>query len=136
MRASKFLPKWLGLPQSLRSMNYTREVLEYRESCNPKVSQAEIEVKTGGKWRAVEVVDAAESRLRRSALVDVTTAPCQMSCQKKVAFRDGDREKRNQVKRELKRNLKQAKEEYKNKVERKLQHNTRGVEGNEDYHWL
>lgn len=46
-----------------------RELLQYRESRDPKVSQAGIEVRTGRKWRALEAVDQAESRLRHRALV-------------------------------------------------------------------
>jgi len=42
----------------------TREVLQHREPCDPKVSEAGMEVKTGRRWRAAETVDAAESRLR------------------------------------------------------------------------
>lgn len=81
-RVSKFLRKWLGLPRSLSSIalygqnnklklpisslneefmvTRTREVLQYRESCNPKVSQAGIKVRTGRKWRAAEAVEVAE----------------------------------------------------------------------------
>lgn len=47
----------------------TREVLQHRESCNPKVSQAGIEFRTGRKWRAAEAVEDAESRLRHRVLV-------------------------------------------------------------------
>ncbi|CAJ1076455.1 uncharacterized protein LOC119791846 [Xyrichtys novacula] len=90
-RVSKFLRKWLGLPRSLSiialygknnmlklpisslneefKVSHTREVLQYRESSDPKVSQAGIEVRTGRKWRAAEAVDAAESRLRHRVLV-------------------------------------------------------------------
>ena len=50
-------------------MSRTREVLQYRESSDPKVSQAGIEVRTGRKWRAAEAVNAAESRLRHRVLV-------------------------------------------------------------------
>ena len=88
-RVSRFLRKWLGLPQSLSnlalygqsnklklpisSMNEefmvtrTREVLQYWESCDPKISQAGIYVRTG--WKGRVAVDAAESRLRQRVLV-------------------------------------------------------------------
>ena len=46
-----------------------REVLQYRESSYPKVSQANIEVRTGSMWRAQEAVEQAESRLRYSVMV-------------------------------------------------------------------
>lgn len=49
---------------------YTREVLQYRESCNPKVAQAEIEVRMGQKWRAAEALDVIESQLRHSMPLD------------------------------------------------------------------
>lgn len=46
-----------------------REVLQYRESKYPRVSQAGIEVRIGRKWRAQAVVDQAESRLCHRELV-------------------------------------------------------------------
>lgn len=46
-----------------------REVLQYRDSKDPRVSQASIEVRTGRKWRAHEAVDQAKSRLRHKELV-------------------------------------------------------------------
>ncbi|KAK0148843.1 hypothetical protein N1851_010754 [Merluccius polli] len=94
-RVSRFLRKWLGLPRSLSSIalygqnnklklpisslneefkvGRAREVLQYRESQDPKVSQAGIEVRTGRRWRAAEAVDVAESRLRHRALVGTVT---------------------------------------------------------------
>jgi len=90
-RVSRFLRKWLGVPRSLSStalygknnmlklpfsslneefkVSRTREVLQYRESCDPKVSQAGIEVWTGRKWKAAEAVEVAESRLLHRTLV-------------------------------------------------------------------
>ncbi|XP_034552669.1 LOW QUALITY PROTEIN: uncharacterized protein LOC117822130 [Notolabrus celidotus] len=91
-RVSRFLLKWLQLPRSLSSIalygqnnklklpfsslneefmvTRTREVLQYRESCDPKVSQAGIEVvRTGRKWKAAEAVDVAEAQLRHRVLV-------------------------------------------------------------------
>ena len=90
-RNSRYLRRWLGLPRSLSSIalyghnnklklpisslneefmvTRAREVLQYRESSDPKVSQAGIEVRTGRKWRAQEAVEQAESRLRHSVLV-------------------------------------------------------------------
>ena len=52
---------------------FTREVLQYRESCDPTVSQPGIKVKTGWKWRAAKAVDAAETQLRHRALVSAKT---------------------------------------------------------------
>ena len=46
-----------------------REVLQYRESSDPKVSQANIVIRTGSTWRAQEAVQQAESRLRHSMMV-------------------------------------------------------------------
>lgn len=48
-------------------MTRTREVLQYRETRDPKVSQAGIGI--GCKWRAAEAMDKAESRLRHRVLV-------------------------------------------------------------------
>lgn len=45
-------------------------MLQYRESKDPRVSQAGIEVRTGRKWRAKEAVDQAESRLCHRELVE------------------------------------------------------------------
>ncbi|XP_067284127.1 uncharacterized protein [Pseudorasbora parva] len=94
-RVSRFLRKWLGLPRSLSSIalygqnnklklpisglseefkvGRAREVLQYRESLDPMVSQAGIEVRTGRKWRAVAAVDEAESRLRHRSLIGAVT---------------------------------------------------------------
>ncbi|XP_073696141.1 uncharacterized protein [Garra rufa] len=91
MRISRFLRRWLGLPRSLSSIalygrnnklklpmsslseefmvTRSREVLQYRDSSDPKVAQAGIEVRTGRKWRAAVAVDDAESRLRQKVLV-------------------------------------------------------------------
>ncbi|XP_061733213.1 uncharacterized protein LOC133536595 [Nerophis ophidion] len=93
MRVSRFLRRWLGLPRSLSSIalyghnnklklpisslseefmvTRSRELLQYRESSDPKVAQAGIEVRTGRKWRAVEAVDVAEARLRQKVLVGI-----------------------------------------------------------------
>ncbi|GAA6088619.1 uncharacterized protein LOC109140547, partial [Tachysurus ichikawai] len=46
-----------------------REVLQYRESRDPKVSGAGVVVKTGRKWRSEAAVDQAESRLSHGVLV-------------------------------------------------------------------
>lgn len=76
-KISMFLQRWLGQLQSMSiialdgcnnklklyisSLNeefmvtYTREVLQYTESGDPKVAPAGIGVKTGRKWRAVNV---------------------------------------------------------------------------------
>ncbi|XP_060744927.1 uncharacterized protein LOC132858560 [Tachysurus vachellii] len=48
---------------------FVREVLQYRESRDPKVSGAGVVVKTGRKWRAEAAVDQAESRLHHGVLV-------------------------------------------------------------------
>ncbi|XP_067280778.1 uncharacterized protein [Pseudorasbora parva] len=94
-RVSRFLRKWLGLPRSLSSIalygqnnklklpisglseefkvGRAREVLQYRESLDPMVFQAGIEVRTGRKWRAVAAVDEAESRLRHRSLIGAVT---------------------------------------------------------------
>lgn len=91
MRVSRFLRRWLGLPRSLSSIalygntnklklptsslseefmvTRARELLQYRESSDPKVAQAGIEVRTGRKWKAAEAVEVAESRLRHRTLV-------------------------------------------------------------------
>ena len=47
----------------------TREALQYRESRDPKVASAGIQVQTGRKWNAGKALDVAESRLRQKALV-------------------------------------------------------------------
>lgn len=46
-----------------------REVLQYRESSDPKVIGARVVVKTGRKWRAEAAVEAAEARMRHKVLV-------------------------------------------------------------------
>ena len=90
-RINRHLCRWLGLPRSLSSIalygqnnrlklpisslneefmvTCAREVLQYREYNDPKVSKAGIVVRTGRKWRAQEAVEQAESRLCHSMLV-------------------------------------------------------------------
>ena len=92
-KVSTFLRRWLGLPRSLSNIalygnttklrlplksleeefkvTRTREVLMYRDSRDPKVAQAGVEVKTGRKWSAQVAVADAESRLRHRDLVGV-----------------------------------------------------------------
>lgn len=48
-------------------------MLEYKESSDPNVSQAGIEVRTERKCRAHEAVDQAESRLCHRALMGTVT---------------------------------------------------------------
>lgn len=50
-------------------VSQTREVLQYRNSRDPKVSAAGIEVRTGRKCKAGEALEVAESRLRQKELV-------------------------------------------------------------------
>ncbi|XP_058485986.1 uncharacterized protein LOC131459868 [Solea solea] len=91
-RVSWYLQRWLGLSRSLSSIalygqsnilripisslneefmvSRTREVLQYRESSDHKVSQAGIEVQTGREWRAV---DMAQSWLQYRALLGAVT---------------------------------------------------------------
>lgn len=47
--------------------------MQYRDSSDPKVANARIQVMTGRKWRAVEAVQEAEERLRHKRLVGVVT---------------------------------------------------------------
>ena len=90
-RVSSHLRCWLGLPRSLSSIalygnknklmlsinslteefmvTRAREVLQYRESKDLKVSQVGIEVRTGRKWSAQKAVDQAESWLHNKELV-------------------------------------------------------------------
>ena len=90
-KISSYLRRWLGLPRSLSSsalygtsnilqlpisglaeefmVSRTREALQYRESRDPKVAAAGIQVRTGRKWRADKALEVAESRLRQKALV-------------------------------------------------------------------
>ncbi len=50
-------------------VSQTREALFYRDSRDPKVSAAGIEVRMGRKWRADEALEVVESRLRQRELV-------------------------------------------------------------------
>ena len=50
-----------------------REVVQYRDSSDPKVAKAGIQVRTGRKWRAEEAVQEADARLRHRSLVGVVT---------------------------------------------------------------
>lgn len=54
-------------------MTRAREVMQYRESSDPKVAKAGIEVRTGRKWKAEEAVRQAESRLHHKRPVGVVT---------------------------------------------------------------
>ena len=94
-KVSSYLRRWLGLPRSLSSIalyghnnklqlpfksleeefkvTKSREVVQYRDSSDPKVANAGIEVRTGRKWRAENAVQAAEERLRHKKVVGVVT---------------------------------------------------------------
>ena len=94
-RVSNHLRRWLGLPRSLSStalygntnklqlpfksleeefkVTRAREVVQYRDSSDPKVANAGIQVRTGRKWRAEEAVKEAKARLRHRSLVGVVT---------------------------------------------------------------
>ncbi|KAL3972927.1 tetraspanin-7 [Sarotherodon galilaeus] len=81
MRISRFLRSItlyghnnkLKLPFSSLSKEFmvsrSRELLQYRESSDPRVAVAGIEVRTGRKWRAAEAVDIAVSRLQQRVIV-------------------------------------------------------------------
>ncbi|XP_041848076.1 uncharacterized protein LOC121644290 [Melanotaenia boesemani] len=91
MRVSRFLHRWLRLPRSLSSIalyghtnklklpissligefmvTQSIELLQYRESSDPKGAQAGIDLRKGCKWRASKAVGVAESRLRQRVLV-------------------------------------------------------------------
>ena len=88
---SGFLRRLLGLPRNLSSsalygttnviqlpfrglveefmVSKMRETYQYKNSRDPKVSGAGIEVRTGRKWRAAEELSIAESNLRVKAIV-------------------------------------------------------------------
>lgn len=90
-KVSSHLRKWLGLPKSLSSIalyghrnklqlplksledefkvTRAREVLQYRDSRDPRVAKAGIEVRTGRKWKAEGAVQQAEARLHHNRLV-------------------------------------------------------------------
>ena len=90
-RVSSYLRKWLGLPKCLSSaalygktntlqlpfkglkeefmVTRTREALQYRDSKDPKVATAGIEIRTGRKWDAKRELQIAEERLRHKAIV-------------------------------------------------------------------
>ncbi|XP_028310814.1 uncharacterized protein LOC114468234 [Gouania willdenowi] len=94
-RVSSHLRRWLGLPKCLSSLalygntnklqlpfksleeefkvTRAREVVQYRDSRDPKVAKAGIKVRTGRKWRAENAVQEAEARLRQRSLVGVVT---------------------------------------------------------------
>ncbi|XP_051969484.1 LOW QUALITY PROTEIN: uncharacterized protein LOC127634119 [Xyrauchen texanus] len=94
-KVSSHLRRWLGLPKSLSSIalyghrnklqlplksleeefkvTRAREVLIYRDSSDPKVATAGVEVRTGRKWKAEEAVRQAEARLHHKRLVGVVT---------------------------------------------------------------
>lgn len=93
--SSSHLRRWLGVPRSLSSIalygrsnklqlplksleegfkaTKARVVIEYRDSSDPKVSKAGIEVRTGRKWSAEEAVRPDESKLHYNRLVGVVT---------------------------------------------------------------
>lgn len=90
-KITSFLRKWLGFPHCLSSaalygtsntlqlpfsslteefkVACTREVLQYRDSRDQKLSAAGIEVRTERKWRAEREVEVAKSHLRQKELV-------------------------------------------------------------------
>ncbi|XP_030281784.1 uncharacterized protein LOC115586678 [Sparus aurata] len=124
-RVSSHLRRWLGLPRSLSSIalygnknkltlpinslteefmvTRAREVLQYRESKDLKVSQAAIAVRTGRKWRAQEAVDQAESRLHHKELVgSVATGRAGLGTTLTIHYNKLEgKERRNLVQREV-----------------------------------
>ena len=90
-KISGYLRRWLGVPGRLSSealygtsnalqlpfkglseefmVSRTREKLQYRESKDPKVASAGLEVRTGRKWSASTELQVAEERLRQKALI-------------------------------------------------------------------
>ena len=90
-KISGYIRRWPGLPRSLSNIalygksnrlllpfssiteeykvSKVRQVLQYRDSKDEKVSGASISVRTGRKWDAQEAVNDAESRLRHSLIV-------------------------------------------------------------------
>lgn len=97
-KISSYLRRWLGLPRSLSSsalygtsnilqlpisglneefmVSRTREALQYRESRDPKVASAGIQVRTGRKWSAGKALVVAESWLRQKELVGPIATGC------------------------------------------------------------
>lgn len=77
-KVSNHLHRWLGLPRSLSSNNKlqlpfkfleeefkvtrVREVVQDRDSNDPTVADAGIQVWTGRKWKEEEAVQVAEAR--------------------------------------------------------------------------
>ena len=90
-KINNYLQRWLRFPRSLSSaalygssnalqlpfkglmeefvVSRMREVMLFRDSKDPKVATAGIEVRTGRKWRAKKELGNAEKRLRLKALV-------------------------------------------------------------------
>ena len=90
-KINNYLRRWLGFPRSLSNaalygssnalrlpfkglmeefvVSRTREVMLYRDSKDPKVASAGIEVRTGKKWCAKQELGNAEEQLRLKALV-------------------------------------------------------------------
>lgn len=88
---SGYLCRWLGLPCSRSSadlyrknnilqlpfdsimeefkVSRTREALQYRDSNDPTVSEAGIEIHTGRKWSATRELERVEARLRHKVVV-------------------------------------------------------------------
>ena len=90
-KINSYLRRWLVLPRSLSRaalygtsnalqlpfkvlmdefvVSQTKEAMLYRDSKDPKVAAAAIEVRTGRKWSAKKELGNAEERLRQKALV-------------------------------------------------------------------
>ena len=54
----------------------TREVMMFKNSKDPKVATAGIEVRTGRRWNASLELEIAEERLRHKALVGRVGVDC------------------------------------------------------------
>ena len=90
-KSTGFLRRWFGLPRSQSSaalygstctlrlpisglseefkVTKTREALMYRESKDPKVVAANIEVCTGRKWSAAQEIRIAEEKMRHKDIL-------------------------------------------------------------------
>ena len=95
---NSYLHKWLELPRSLSSailyatsnvlqlsfkglveefvLSQTKEAILYRDSKDPRVPAASIEVHSGRKWSAEKELEKTEEWLRQKALVGMVVIGC------------------------------------------------------------
>ena len=118
--ANKYLKQWLGVPKSFSSVGLfsntsklqlpitsvadeyqttkARQVMLLEDSSDPCVSQAEIQIEGGRKWRVSESVNEAKQRLRHKDIIGTVAIGRQgLGCNPRQSWLSSDKKGRRQL---------------------------------------